>query len=185
MKVWAKTKEFSEGKYLVVRRDGTIPPWPHFVIGADDPNAPAALRAYATQAFDNGLDPEYTASIREMASEWENRDKTHSKADPDAPPHRKDNPAIIELMRGNGDLSNFRQWQPIETAPKDGREVILRVAMRGGIPGKSLVGHYQRGGHCIEDHPPIDAGWYFWDGRMFDLAAKPTHWMPLPDEEKV
>lgn len=32
MRVWAKTKEFSEGKFLVVRRDGTTPEWPHFVI---------------------------------------------------------------------------------------------------------------------------------------------------------
>jgi len=43
-----------------------------------------------------------------------------------------------------------------------------------------LVGHYMPGGHCIEDHPAIDRGWYFWNGRMFDLASVPTHWMPLP-----
>jgi hypothetical protein len=28
MKIWAKTSEFSEGKFLVVRRDGSIPCWP-------------------------------------------------------------------------------------------------------------------------------------------------------------
>lgn len=71
-------------------------------------------------------------------------------------------------------------WQPIETAPKNGREVLLAVKSRAGIPGCCLVGHYQRGGHCIEDHPPIDEGWYFWNGLMFDRAAEPTHWMPLP-----
>ena len=71
-------------------------------------------------------------------------------------------------------------WQTIETAPKDGREVLLRVKLRAGIPNCQLVGHYMRGGHCIEDHPAIDQGWYFWNGRMFDLAAEPTHWMPLP-----
>jgi hypothetical protein len=112
MKIWAKTEEFSEGKYLVVRRDGTIPPWPHFVLGADDPNAPAALRAYADEGDKNGLDPEYTASLRELASDWEHRDRTNSKADPDAPPHRVDNPSIIQLMRGNGDLSNFTGVDP-------------------------------------------------------------------------
>lgn len=73
----------------------------------------------------------------------------------------------------------------IETAPKDGTEVILRVKMRAGIPGGTLVGHYMRGGHCIEDHPPIDAGWYFWTGRMFDLASEPTHWMPLPRPPEI
>lgn len=73
-----------------------------------------------------------------------------------------------------------RSWQPIETAPKDGTEVLLLVKRRAGIPGKMLVGHYMRGGHCIEDHPAIDPGWYFWNGRMFDAAAEPLSWMPLP-----
>lgn len=74
-------------------------------------------------------------------------------------------------------------WQPIATAPKDGREVLLLVKVRAGIPGKCLVGHWQPGGHCVEDHPAIDAGWYFWTGRMFDLAAEPTHWAELPGVE--
>ena len=67
MKIWAKTEEFKEGKYLVVRRDGTIPSWPHFVLGGDDENAPAALRAYADSAERNKLDPDYVASVRELA----------------------------------------------------------------------------------------------------------------------
>lgn len=72
---------------------------------------------------------------------------------------------------------------PMETAPKDGREVVLQVKLRAGISGKYLVGHYMGGGHCIEDHPPIDAGWYFWNGCMFDRAAEPVGWMPIPGEE--
>jgi hypothetical protein len=72
-------------------------------------------------------------------------------------------------------------WQPIETCPrKAGKEYLLRVKVRAGIRGSSLVGHWMPGGHCIEDHPAIDGGWYFWNGCMFDLAAEPTHWMPLP-----
>lgn len=78
-------------------------------------------------------------------------------------------------------MTEYR-WQPIETAPKDGREVLLRVTQRAGIPGRCLVGHWQPGGHCIEDHPEIDSGWYFWNGCMFDRAAVPTHWAPLPKE---
>ena len=46
MKIWDKTEEFKEGKFLVVRRDGSVPHWPHFVLGARDPGAPTALRAY-------------------------------------------------------------------------------------------------------------------------------------------
>lgn len=75
---------------------------------------------------------------------------------------------------------DYGYWQPIDTAPKDGREVILAVKRRAGVQHGVLVGHYMPGGHCIEDHPPISAGWYFWNGTMFDKAAEPEHWLPLP-----
>lgn len=71
MKIWAKTDEFSEGKFLVIRRDGTIPQWPHFVLGARDPAAPSTLRAYASEARKLGLDPEYCDSVDELASDFE------------------------------------------------------------------------------------------------------------------
>lgn len=73
-------------------------------------------------------------------------------------------------------------WLPIETAPKDGTEVLLVVESRAGIQGRYLVGHYMPGGYCIEDHPAIDSGWYFWNGCMFDKSSKPTHWTPLPEQ---
>lgn len=72
------------------------------------------------------------------------------------------------------------QWQSMESAPRDGREVLLAVKFRAGIPHGLLVAHYMGGGYCIEDHPAIAAGWYFWNGCMFDRAAEPTAWMPLP-----
>ena len=77
---------------------------------------------------------------------------------------------------------HVQEWISVEERepPKDGREVLLQVKYRAGIPNGKLVGHWQRGGHCIEDHPPIDAGWYFWNGIMFDKASEPTHWQPLP-----
>ena len=71
-------------------------------------------------------------------------------------------------------------WQPMDSAPRDGTEVLLQVEWRAGIPGKHLAGHYMPGGHCIEDHPAIDEGWYFWTGGMFDLASRPIAWMPIP-----
>ena len=118
MKVWALTDgPVSEGKYLVVRRDGTIPAWPHFVIAAADPSAPAALNAYAKNAEIRGLDPEYTDSIRELAIDFgryaeahrlKAEEGEHKAADPDQGPHRIDNPAVIEMMRGNGDLTGYR-----------------------------------------------------------------------------
>jgi hypothetical protein len=73
------------------------------------------------------------------------------------------------------------EWQPMDTVPKDGQEVLLAVERRAGMRGCCLVGHYMPGGHCIEDHPPIDEGWYFWNGCSFDKASKPIAWMPLPE----
>ena len=108
MKIWAKTREFSEGKFLVVRRDGTIPPWPHFVLGARDPAAPATLRAYADEAERLGFEPEYVASIRELASDFEQYREEYGPGDPEAPPHRKDHPDIIDAMRDGPGKSLFR-----------------------------------------------------------------------------
>jgi len=108
MKIWAKTDEFSEGKYLVVRRDGTVPEWPHFVLGAFDPCAGRALRAYAKAAREAGYEPEYIASIEDLASDFDRiaaTERAKRIADPTAPPHRKDNPLIVQLMGGQSDLA--------------------------------------------------------------------------------
>lgn len=106
MKIWAKTQEFSEGKFLVVRRDGTVPAWPHFVLGARDPAAPAALRAYADamdalgRSGEAPIDDEYTMSIRSLAADFERYRKLEGDGDANAAPHRTDDPAVIEAMRG-------------------------------------------------------------------------------------
>ena len=71
-------------------------------------------------------------------------------------------------------------WKAMDTAPRDGTEVLLAVELRAGIHGRCLVGHWMPGGHCSEDHPPIAAGLYFWNGCMFDKASKPLFWMPIP-----
>jgi hypothetical protein len=70
-----------------------------------------------------------------------------------------------------------------EVPPKDGSEVILRVR-RAGIEG-SVVAHWMPGGHCIQDHPPIDEGWYWWNKSYFDISPNPTHWMRLPEPPAI
>ena len=54
------------------------------------------------------------------------------------------------------------QWQPIETAPKDGTEVLL-------TDGKTYkrVGNWARRMEC-------------WSVDVLPPVKMPTHWMPLP-----
>ena len=70
------------------------------------------------------------------------------------------------------------EWQPIETAPKDGTYILLTNPESGG----SWVGHYQEfssGG--LRFDPP-------WHSMMLNCdhlpkkwaSRRPTHWMPLP-----
>lgn len=106
-KIWVKREDVPEGKYLVVRRDGTIPEWGHFVLSYDDPATPVALNAYAHVCEMLEMDAEYVASIRELAEELSTRPRSEV-SDPDAGPHRKDNPAVVRLMRREADLRSLK-----------------------------------------------------------------------------
>ena len=59
-------------------------------------------------------------------------------------------------------------WQPIETAPKDGRFILLYQGENAMVSG-----HYQinldRDGH---------SAWLDYDGNELDVV---THWMPIPE----
>jgi Protein of unknown function (DUF551) len=62
-------------------------------------------------------------------------------------------------------------WQPIETAPKDGTEVLMYCP--GDIPAV-VCGAYV-------DDPEIPY-WRYSESLVADVVAEanPTHWMPLP-----
>lgn len=92
MKVWAD-------KYLVIRRDGTVPEFPAFVLGARDPWAPAALRAYALAAKEAGADAEYTLSLMDLADAFDRYRSENGAGDPAAGLHRADDPSIVQVMR--------------------------------------------------------------------------------------
>ena len=85
-------------KYLVTRRDGTVPSWLWAVFSSADPAAPAALRAYADEAERLGMDPDYVSGFRARASEFEQWREIHGAGDPDAPPHRTDDPEVVARM---------------------------------------------------------------------------------------
>ena len=87
-------------KYAVQRRDGTIPEWPYFVLGAADPYMPTALRAYAAACEKGDLDPDYVAYLRGYADYCDQWRTEHSgtPGDPDAPRHRADNADTLRKM---------------------------------------------------------------------------------------
>lgn len=86
------------GKYLVQRRDGSIPEWPYFVLGARDPAAAFALREYADESERQGRDARYVADVRQLADEFECELLAAGTGDPDAVPHRVDDPGVVRLM---------------------------------------------------------------------------------------
>ena len=89
-----------EGKYLVKRRDGTVPPWPSFVLGGADPHAPVALRAYADSCEqDPDIDPGFVAAVRRWADEYDIWRVEHGEGDPGMGPHRVDDPETVAEMR--------------------------------------------------------------------------------------
>lgn len=108
MKIWVKTKTHSEGKFLVVRRDGSVPHWPHFVLGARDPATPATLLAYADIAEGMGYEKEYCDSIRELANDFREYRQKEGEGDPQAGPHRKDDKFVVLAMRGEETLINVK-----------------------------------------------------------------------------
>jgi hypothetical protein len=88
-------------KYLVVRRDATIPKWPAFVLGGRDPAAPAALRAYAEKAEELGMDKIYVANVTAMADNFEAYQAEEGAGDPDMPPlQRIDDWSLLEALKG-------------------------------------------------------------------------------------
>ena len=59
-------------------------------------------------------------------------------------------------------------WQPIETAPKDGGRILLYVPPYG-----PSCGHYRESGWGRGT-----SNWYA--ASVLNKEAEPTHWMPLP-----
>lgn len=92
--------ETPEGKYLVMRRDGSIPPWPSFVLGGADPHAAVALRAYADSCdTDPAIDKGFIAAVRRWADEYDRWRQVHGNGDPGMGKHRTDNVVVLAAMR--------------------------------------------------------------------------------------
>lgn len=90
------------------------------------------------------------------------------------------------------------EWQPIETAPKDGEVVLIARRFDAdpdfeGVPGGVVcAGYWEEGYGDGPDYMGMDDGWHdlrfseFLPGRSFGNpdyrheGSQPTHWMPLP-----
>lgn len=91
-----------DSKYIVTRRDGTVPNWPWFVLGGRDPRAADTVRDYADRCERDGLDPEYVAVCRRRADLMESHLAVHGAGDPGAPLHREDDPTTIAKLQSGG-----------------------------------------------------------------------------------
>lgn len=61
------------------------------------------------------------------------------------------------------------QWQPIDTAPKDGTWVLLLWPINSHVGPVACEGQY---------YHAKDGDSFWWS--MLKLKTEPTHWMPLP-----
>lgn len=74
------------------------------------------------------------------------------------------------LPSGDPQEQIMSEWQPIATAPKDGRPVLVYIPE--GHPRKASQG--LRVAHWEQP-------WKCWQLLPGQLIVIPTHWMPLPD----
>ena len=76
-------------------------------------------------------------------------------------------------------------WQPIETAPRDGTRVMLwRGFADLGKWSEMVIAEWHHGAWCWPDpgkNPTTHGEWTDCDLiEGYEDAKKPTHWMPLP-----
>jgi hypothetical protein len=83
-----------------------------------------------------------------------------------------------------GEVEQVSEWQPIETAPKDGTDVIV---MYMHIETQCVFNaFYASEGHGWEKR---DVGWWSYEHSevsriLLNDFMTPTHWMPLPPPPK-
>lgn len=68
------------------------------------------------------------------------------------------------------------EWRDMESAPKDGSEVLIAVN------GRPLISHYRVSEHIVNGKSSSRfEGWFMPFAYSFSDPPEPTHWSPIPD----
>jgi len=97
---------------------------------------------------------------------------------------------MLQLIFAGQEIVGINEWQPIETAPKDGTSILLHNNIALGIKGKKAK-------ECDDTNTVVGAWWanegeeeegewicYMSMVRDPNCPFDPTHWMPLPNPPK-
>jgi len=96
--------------------------------------------------------------------------------------------AIAVLRQALEEKQEPVAWQPIESAPKTGRKVILFYKNRLNV-GRTVIARWLTDEQATEidgDDVGLEGGWYEcidnWDDytEVAIHEGEPSHWMPLP-----
>jgi len=77
------------------------------------------------------------------------------------------------------------EWQPIETAPRDGTSILIHNNYAPGLENK-VASHCWCGNTLVaewwEDEDGNNGEWVVYIGLVQEprVQFEPTHWMPLP-----
>ena len=96
---------------------------------------------------------------------------------------------VTDLRQEFAELKKQNEWQPIDTAPKDG--AIILVLYKNELKKNRIVRASWFDTDDIEqweDPDQSEPGWYersevyeeLEDGMVSPVMGEPTHWMPLP-----
>lgn len=78
------------------------------------------------------------------------------------------------------------EWQPIDTAPRDGTAILAKMenkAYRYTMPFVVFWGNSREESGDMPALPPnstIERDWLLAGSEDYSLLYYPTHWMPLP-----
>lgn len=116
-------------------------------------------RVKALEAERDAVEADLQRQIRAWATAADDRDKANGLL----------RAAKKQLEALEAERDKWKEWQPIETAPKDGTWVLLGWFELPGMPRCGVLWHSRDNRWCDVHHV------------LHNAQSPPTHWMPLPD----